>query len=360
MIKKLVAVMMISVILIGGCDKKDIAVPTLKEAAGGKMDTAVVTRGDIYKLTTYDAKIYPNIEEVYSAIDGKVKEVSVYLGQEVKAGDILMKLDDTKIKEQLTQLQKQLEDARINNKYDKMQQEFDIRIMELNLKQKIEENASEIDIALMKADLEKLKLINQQTLDLNSYYLEKMQKKMNALKKELDKTALKAPCSGNIVYMKELHLNGRVSVDEPVIIITDISKLHLQSDYIDISRIKNASQIYAVIKGKEYEIEYIPFEAEELLKMKNSGIVLDSRYSINADSNISSGDYGSIYIKDNFKTNVIIIPKNALYSDSSGNFVYRIIDNNLERCNVEIGKETDIQVEIISGLTEGDVVYVQK
>lgn len=359
MVKRLFAVI-ISVIFLSGCERNDIVVPTLKESVGGEIDTAVVTRGDIYQLTTYDAKIYPDLQEVSFTIDGTVKEVSVYLGQEVKAGDLLVSLDDTKMREQLIQLEQQLEDARINNMYNNKQQDLDIQILELNLKQKIEDNTSEIDIALIKANLDKLKLIRQQTLDLNSYYLKKIQKKIDVLRKELEKTAMEAPCSGKVVYVKELHLNGRVSADESIVIITDESKLHVQSDYIDASIIKNASQIYAVIKGNEYEIEYIPFESYEILKMKNSGIVLGSRYSIKENDAIFCGDYACICIKDKFKANVITIPKNALYSDSSGYFVYRLINDKLERCNIVIGEETNIQVEILSGLAEGDVVYVQK
>ncbi|HWT76812.1 MAG TPA: efflux RND transporter periplasmic adaptor subunit [Mobilitalea sp.] len=359
MYKKLFVILLASAVFLSGCKSKEPAVPVLAEPVGSDMDTAVVTKGDIYELTTYDAKVYPETQEVCFPVNGTVKDIDVYLGQEVQKGDILIRLDDENSKKELAKLEAELEDTKINNEYNNEQQHLDLQILELNIRQKQKEKASEIDIAQMIADYDKAKLERQQTLELQQYEIEKKQDKIDEIKSLMEKNILTAPCAGSVVYIKEIHRKDQISAKDTVIIIADASKLHVQSEFIDANVIKNASQIYAIIKNKEYAIEYIPLTTDEQIKMKNKQGVIESSFSVENDNNIASGDYACICIKDKLKNNVLTIPKNALYSDSEGEFVYRMIDGSIERCNVETGIETDIQVEIKSGLEEGDVVYVQ-
>ena len=357
--KKFLIILMVSMFLLSGCNSnKEIEIPELIEPVSTKMDTAVVSRGDIYTLTTYDAKVYPDVEEVSFSIDGEVKNVAVSLGQTVKKGDILISLDDTKISEQLEQTKKSFNEAKINNEFNNVQRELDIQIMALNIEKMIENNASEIDIAKSQADMAKFELTGKQTVESNEINIKKMQERIDELEEELKKTTIVAPCDGNVVYLQRLRIKDKVIADNPVVVITDDSKLHLQSDFIKKDIINSASRIYALINGKEFDIEYIPLEADEILKM-NEGAKIESEYSFTPDSSIAPGDYASICIAGDLKENVLTIPKGSLYNDSKGYFVYLMLDDNLVRADIEVGIVTDIQVEVISGLEEGDVVYVQ-
>lgn len=356
--KKLLMILMVSMFLLSACDNNETEIPELIEPVSVKMDTAVVSRGDIYTLTTYDAKVYPDIEEVSFSLDGEVKNIAVSLGQTVKKGDILISLDDTKISEQLEQTKKSLNDSMNNNEFNNVQRELDIQIMALNIQNMIENNASEIDIAKSLADMEKLEFTGKQTRESNEINMKKLQEKIDELEEELKKTTIVSPCNGNVVYLQRLRLNDKVIADNPIVVITNDSKLHLQSDFIKKDIINSASRVYALINGKEYDIEYIPLEADEILKM-NEGAKIESKYSFTPDNSIAPGDYAAICIKGDLKENVLTIPKGSLYNDSKGYFVYLMIDDNLVRADIEVGIVTDIQVEIISGLEEGDVVYVQ-
>lgn len=360
MVKRLLAIFLMSLIFLSGCNKKDEAIPTLKVPVSGKMETAVVSRGDIFELTTYDAKVYPDLRVVYPSLDGTLKEVKVNLGQGVKKGDILAYFDSTELSDKLKQLEETMEDTKINNKYNNSQLELDMQILELNIRQKLDNKAPELEIAQMQADLEKLEISRQQTIKKQEYDLKKLQKSIDETNLELENTVINAPSSGQVVYINTFDSGARLSKDNPVVIITDESNLHIQSDYLERNIFIDASEVYAAINGKEYEIEYVPLESDQIVKMKENGAAIESRYSIVGDiNNIASGDYACIGVKNKVRENVVNIPKNALYSDAEGNFVYRMIDGVFTRCNIETGMETDIQVEIISGLEEGDVIYVQ-
>lgn len=357
--KKFLIILIVGMLLLSGCDKsKEAEIPELIEPVSVKMDTAVVSRGDIYTLTTYDAKVYPDIEKVSFLIDGEVKDISVSLGQTVEEGDIIISLNDKKITEQLEKTKKSLNDAKSNNEFNDVQREHDIQIMALNIEKMIENNASEIDISESQADMEKLEFTGKQTRESNEINIKKLQERIDELETELKKTTIVSPCKGNVVYLQRLRINDKVIADNPVAVITDDSKLHIQSDYLKRDIINSASSVYALINGKEYDIEYIPLEADEVVKM-NEGAKIESKFSFIPDSSILPGDYASICIKGDFKENVLSIPKGSLYNDSKGYFVYLMIDDNLVRSDIKVGIVTDIQVEIISGLEEGDVVYVQ-
>lgn len=358
--KILASLLLIALIFLSGCKEKvEENIPVLKAPVQGKMETAIVSRGDIFELTSYDAKVYPALQLVYPAVDGVLNEVCVYLGQEVKEGDILAYLDSTQLSEKIEQLEDSIEEMETNNDFNNRLQQLDIDIMELNIVQKINSNAPQLEIAQMQSELEKLKLSMEQNIEKQNYDLKKLKESLKEAREEKEKTIIKAPFSGKVVYISSFG-GIRVSKDSPVIIITDESKLHIQSNYMERNTFINANQAYALINGKQYDIEYVPLESDELVKMNDSGIAIESRFAVIGEADdIASGDYVCICLKNKVRENVLTIPKNALYSDAEGHFVYRMNNGAFARCNVETGIETDIQVEIISGLEEGDVVYVQ-
>ncbi len=356
--KKLCAILMILIISLTACQVDEEEIPELKEPVSGQMDTAIVSRGDIYTLTTYDGKVYPDIQEVSFSIDGAVKNLAVSLGEKVEKGDLLIKLDDTGLYDQLQGLKESLDETIVSNNYNNIHRDLDYQISLLNMEKKIIEGATEIEIAMMQADIDKFEITSSQSLQMTELNLSKMQERIKEIEDEIKKTTIVAPCSGYVAYLAELRINDRVIADDPLVIVTDEASLHLQSDYINRNILSSASRIYALIDGNEYDVENQPLKAEEVLKL-NDGVKIESKFLFDINDSISSGDYASLCIEDDFKENVLTVPNNALYNDSRGYFVYRVIDGDLERADVETGIETDTQVEIISGLTEGDVVYVQ-
>lgn len=359
MVRKLLYIIVISMIILNGCKSKEEVIPTLNEAVGTELMTAVVSRGDIYDLTTYDAKIYPQVEELYSNIDGRVGNIPVYLGQEVKEGEVLLSLDDESMIEELERLEKELEDSKTNNNYTNIQTNLDIQIAKLNMAQKVNDRASEIELAQIKADIDKSELLQKQALDYQEFNKKKIMDRIESIKMRLKSNTIKAPFDGTIVYIKNIRLNERINAYDTIFIIANSKKIHLQTSFISESEIRNASEVTATIHGKEYNIEYVPLTTDEIIMMRNGGVTIESKFRIDDSSNFDVGDYACINVKNKLVEDVKYIPKNALYSDSTGDFVYLIIDGALVRNSVETGTVTDINVEIISGLEEGDEVYVQ-
>ncbi len=77
---------------------------------------------------------------------------------------------------------------------------------------------------------------------------------------------------------------------------------------------------------------------------------------INLDSRIKPGMYGNINLVVQEAQNTFVVPKDAIKLVGSEESVFVMEDNKAKRVMVETGLENDTDVQIISGLNEGDVV----
>ena len=54
----------------------------------------------------------------------------------------------------------------------------------------------------------------------------------------------------------------------------------------------------------------------------------------------------------------LVVPLRAVHIEGEDAYVNRLVGDQVERVEVELGLMTDIEIEITSGLSEGDVVVV--
>lgn len=353
------AVVCLMVLLLSGCEKKEQSVPVLSESAGTQLETAVVTRGDLFEMNTYDGKVYPELKEITFGAEGTVAEVKVALGDMVKKGDTLFLLKNEGMEEELASLKKQLRDSEVNKSYELEIQKLELEIQKLTLKQKQEEKAPAIEIAQIQANYDRQKLLLEQYIKVKDFDKKKLQVKIEELEKSLNSFQITAPVDGKVVYLKETHLSMPVKEGDIALYLADYSGLYIQSEYLEEALVEKTEMVYALIKGREYPLEYDPYTVEELLRMKDSTTGMGSRFRFKESGDYASGDYGCICLKNKVENNVLSIPKTALNSDGEETFVYLVIDGSLVKQVVKTGAETSIQVEIKDGLKEGDVVYVK-
>ena len=59
------------------------------------------------------------------------------------------------------------------------------------------------------------------------------------------------------------------------------------------------------------------------------------------------------------KEDALTVPREAVREDSGRNYVYLLQDDHLHRQDVKLGISNLTRVEILSGVSEGDVIAVQ-
>jgi hypothetical protein len=145
-----------------------------------------------------------------------------------------------------------------------------------------------------------------------------------------------------------------------VICIADEERLSISSEYIAPPLLKSAEKLSAQILDKEYEVTYVPYEDTEYVKLLLSGGALSSRFVLEDNAGVESGQYAVIKMWAIGKEHVLTVPVNALYKDQKGRYVYKIVDGERVRCDIKAGLISEVKAEILEGLEEGDVVYVKE
>lgn len=342
-----------------GCagQEQQTQAPELLEPVGVKLDTAMVRVDDIYNTTIYTGEVVPEVQGVYFYTDGTIEKIHVFEGDIVKAGDVLITLDNESLTKQLATVQDTIANTLKIGSFSDQTMEADIEIAQEELAILKESGASaedcavkEAEIAILQADLKQAKELR--TLELQTSYTQEAK-----LKDSLSKTQIVAPCDGRVVYLNRN--STRVQAYKPMIYIADESKRTIKTDFISESVLLKADRISATVYDTTYEISYVPYDSAtrlELNKIKS----LDTRFAFGEDGqDIACGEFVAVRIDHQVRSQVLTIPANALYTDGSLYYVNKIVDGQRVRHEVTVGLVTNAKAEIISGLSEGDVVYVK-
>jgi RND family efflux transporter MFP subunit len=293
-----------------------------------------VERGDIVSLVSATGTIKPvNIVDVSSKITGLIKEVKVNENQQVKAGDILILLDDKRLTAQVSQSRAKLENTSANYQ----------RNLQLN----------------------RVGAVSTQQLDAASMDYRVAQATYDDAISQLDDTVIKAPIDG-VIIGKPIPAGQTVApgISTPMVLmsVADLSKMQIdtqvdESDigkvvlgqkvdftvdaYIDkvfTGRVSNISQKANVQQNVVYYIVTIDVE----------GPVMVLKPTMTARVSIHSGE----------SKNAILVPLSAIKENKGQQYVQTMVNGKVENINVTTGLSGEDKVEILSGLTDGDQILL--
>lgn len=346
------------------------------ESSMVKSQTVGVERGDIRVSASYDAQVGPRVVQLTFEEEGIFGEYLVELGEAVKQGDILAVPDTRQMEKNLEAKEQELSDLTANFEYQKASLENQIEILKLRMQDvydQIEKEEyltpkyTELCVKVGNYDEEK-KRIELQLRQLQETYdmeLPHCQSQLQKLQEKCTGNKIVAPFDGIVVALYDVKGNGTeaaaINKNLYYVAIADPTVLYARCDYISPSIANNALQTVFWKDGVESEAAYIPMTEKAYRVMKNSGEVMYSEFMLkNPEGTIQSADYGKIRLVTVEKKQVLYLPEVAILTDAGGAYVYREQDGNRERVSVEVGSKDGLHVEIVSGLEEGDVVYVQE
>ena len=333
-------------------------VPELLEPVGAVRDTAVVKREDCYKLEVFSGQVIPGYQEAAFPQDGTVTEILVHMGDSVKKGQVLVRLDESGLEEQMKSLEKQVsqkqqENSLLDTIAQKQEQQLELELETLK-KEGNTQAAAEKSM-----ELDTLKLQNRQNEETRALALEELEEELDDVRSAFGQAEVTAPCDGVIQYMDEaVKVGAAAKKDTLVAYISDESQVMVLCPELGVSEAQNAEKIVGNDGEKEYTLTPVPYTTEETVSMVLAGSKIMARFS--ADDLPPCGAYMTISVIGVMKEDVITIPVNAYYKDSSGTYVYCIReDGGQERRDIEIGLITETTVEVTEGLQEGETIYVK-
>lgn len=351
-----------ALVLLGGCGQAEREAPELLEPVGSRQDVAVVQRGEICELAAYDFAVTPETQEVRYVMDGQVAEVCVTLGQQVQAGDVLLRMDVEEAQQQLDELERQMA-------YDRQDGELTLKMMQLDVDicryEMQEENRDYAHGGLeeqkKQEELKGLETALRQEQERQALNRAQQEKQRQELLECTENAVLVAPCGGTVLYVAH-PTGGSAQVGSTALVLARMDRLVLQGEYLSPGLAESADEIWALVGDVRAEVEYLPMDEQEYVSLLLSGEEMTSRFAFTGGvpEGVGAGDYAAIVVKTGRREDVLWLPPGALCRDAAGEYVYVSGENGArERREVKSGARTTTAVEITEGLSEGEAVYVQ-
>ena len=334
---------MLAASLLAGCKASDAGRPALLEPVNASLESGLVERRDLSDITIYTAQLLPGIEEMGFEQDGYLYGLYVDAGDCVGEGTVLAALVGPDY-DAINSLEESIENTKADfgKKFEALELEIELERLagrntdELQLKLKHERETAELTLGEKEARLERLK-----ENDIGYIYIT-------------------APCDCTVMAVTKTGGYGYVAAGTPVVAIDHGDDMTLTCDYISEVTVNHAYDCYALIGGVRTELEYIPYTKDELRVMSASSVPLVSRFKLKGDtSGFEAGDSAIVVFVSDMQSNVLVVPAGAVYTDSTGKYVYEIVDNARIKRMVVTGISDKAYVEIVEGIEEGALVYVK-
>jgi HlyD family secretion protein len=185
---------------------------------------------------------------------------------------------------------------------------------------------------------------------------------LEAAKLSRDKAVLRAPFSG-IVTAVNISVGDSAATAGAAgaaITIVDASELHLDVSVSenDVAQLREGqrAQVQIDALGSEVIEGVVSFVAPAATVVQNVTTYL-VRVDLPATNDaIRVGMNATVDIATAEKENVLIVPASAVRSEGMKRFVRLQRGNTFEDVEITVGLSNDIEVEVVSGLQEGDVI----
>jgi HlyD family secretion protein len=360
-----------------------------------KGDVAVrvdrVTKQDLVTSISTNGKVEPIQNfEAHGPAPTTVKKIYVREGEKVRAGGLLMQLDDADVRAQAARAVAQVRAAEadqhavqsggtqeevLNTRSDLVKAQADRDAAQKNYEalQKLAKTGaaspSEVrEAANRLAILEaQLKLLQQKQQDRYSRpevskvdaQAAQARASLAAAEDQLKHSEIRAPFDGT-VYSIPIKQGEYVQQGEMLIQMANLQRVQVRAfvDEPELGKLATGQPVtvtWDALPGKTWhgEISQMPYTVTTY-GTRNVGQVLcavendDARLlpNINVTVNVGIAD----------RKGVLTVAREALHDDESGRFVYVIKDGHLDRQPVEAGIANNTRIEITKGLEPGEVV----
>lgn len=356
----IVALLLLLALLLTGCaGTEEMTAPPLREPAGMEQDVVTVTRGSIGKVQTYSGLVLPEVLELSFTGAGLITEVLVSVGSQVKAGQVMARLNTASLESALDSARDQLEYSDTEHELNRKKRELQLDIARLELEELRNYGASSTARRLKESQIAEQENQLEEFEALWVLSREDMVRSIEELEKQLSAGVLAAPCDGTVVHCAAAE-GGYAMANNAVIWLASAGSARIRTEYLTADQVGRASELYAMVDGYRVEVEYVPLDRKEYLAMKASGDTMQSTFLVtDANGNpVEPGMEVVLFLTTDHAEDALILPANAVHRDTAGYYVYRVTPEGRERLTVTRGIFTDALVQITQGLEEGEQVYV--
>ncbi len=304
------------------------------EAKTGKTDSVRSTDVSVVEVKTANFTSYVQLQGKVDAQDnvtaypqapGTITGLYVKAGDHVGKGQVLVQLDNSVLKQQISQAETQANLA--NTVYQRQKNLWDQKI------------GTEVQFLQAQANAQGA------------------QKQVAALREQADLYRITSPISGTIDQM-DLKLGQAVSPGATGIRIVNADNLKVKADVPEsyATRIKQGQDVQVLFPDANDSLKTkVTFAAKVIDPASRSfGVEIKLPSARTLRPNMTA----IIKIADYTKTNSIVVPLKAIQKSEQGDFVFVNDNGTAKKVNVKQGATYNNQAEILSGLSVGQQVVV--
>ncbi|MGI6778400.1 MAG: efflux RND transporter periplasmic adaptor subunit [Acetivibrionales bacterium] len=356
--KKLVILTILIFALAGfaiGCSQGSSEVSGEQEEEYIPVETEKVISMKLSELTTISGKVNPDKDVmVMPKIPGKVALVNVSVGDAVKEGQLLFKLDEEDIQDSIKQAKAALDLASAN--YNSSKERIENARVTLERTKKLYEQG-----AASKSQLEQAELAaSDSSLQLLEAQLNQAQIAYNQAIEALDNLSVTSPISG-IVSAVNVEQGEMASNAQPAVSIVNVEKLYVSMNVTEnmVAVLKQGQQVNVSIpalgeKALIGRIESISPAADAITQLYRVKILIDN----NVES-VKPGMFARVEIESQVKEKVLAVQSHSVVLKNGSLVVYVVEDGRAVQKEVLTGLDTGTHVEITGGLEENETVIIK-
>lgn len=334
-----------------------------------QQQTAVASIKDVKKREIYDGIISPYVEELSFPDDGIFLEYRVRMGDAVSRGDTLAVTDTSAYQEQAESLQKQIDELTRQYLYEIATKDNSLRIYELELEETYKQidnteymqgNYTQLCIQAgnLVSSMDRLELEKKHLTESYELELPYLQEQLGECQKKLRSNVIKAPFDGIVVEMQQGISGERVDKDTPMLALADTTRYLAVGTYVSSYNAERAERIYVFLDGEEYDAEYVPMDKKVYSALMAKSLTAYSSFELHPQEPLEFGHAVRIVVQKESRQQVLTIPDLAVQQEGKRNYCYRQGADGREKVYLETGLYDGMNYEVLSGLQEGDVVYI--
>ena len=262
--------------------------------------------------------------EIRSEVSGLVRSISFNEGSPVTKGQVLIKIDDSELRAQLSQAQSRQSLAEENERRAKL------------LLEKEAISREEYDVA--RADLKTAQAQSQ------------------LIQAQLAKTTIRAPFAGRI-GLRNISVGGYLTPTTVIANLVNINPVKITFSVPEkySNQVKVNTPLQFTVSGLPKTFTATVYAIEPGIETETRTLQLRARAE-NPDNELRPGSFANINLPLSEVPNALLVPSEAIIPIQNGKKVFVAENGKAKEVKVETDTRTDKEVMVTSGLQAGDTV----
>jgi len=349
---------------------------SIAQITQGKFDDYITINGNVAPITT----IYMDAYE-----GGRVTEKLIEEGATVKKGDIILKLENSGLYEQILASESNLalkqndlrstkltfDSRQVEGRKDLVNSEYELQKLQRNYEQSKalfdDELISKEEYLLSKENHELsqkrydiIKLQTEQDKKLRSTSLAgldtdlfRMQKTLTMVYERLDHLNVRAPADGQLGFL-DAEIGQSIGKGErigQINVLTDY-KIEATIDEHYIDRVQRNLTAILERNGKEFSLRLRKVYPE----VRGGKFKVDLVFTENKPETIRTGQSYNIKLQLGESSDALLLPKGSFFQSTGGQWIFVVDGNKALKRSISIGKQNSRYYEVLEGLQAGEKV----